>query len=190
MKEFDERVMNYLYKNRVALSKINPRSGHSCTNPSIAARDLMVPAGDVHKSIRRLVKNGLLSSISAPRTFGQKWVAGVENIDLSFWTSKFVNRGHFFGICFLDKLSDNDDALVKKAINGMDYRLFLMTNYWLTVSNHVKSFYKNTCFACGNSNRPMQVHHKTYENHGIEHRTWHTDLVCLCGICHKKEHSK
>lgn len=190
IKEIDEKVINYLYKNRVAPSKVNPRSGQSCTNPSIIARDLMIPAGDVHKSIKRLAKDGMLSSIHAPRAFGQKWVAGVEKIDLSFWTSKFVNRGHFFGICFLDRLSIDEDALIRRAIAGMDYRCFLMTNYWLTVSNHVRSFYGNICCNCGDGGKSMQVHHKTYENHGLEHRKWHTDLTCLCGFCHQKEHSR
>lgn len=71
----------------------------------------------------------------------------------------------------------------------LDYQEFLKTPYWRVVSFFVKSRYKWMCANCRSRNS-LAVHHKSYKNHGMEHRFWDTDLVCLCSSCHSKEHSK
>jgi 5-methylcytosine-specific restriction endonuclease McrA len=48
------------------------------------------------------------------------------------------------------------------------------------------------CELCGATRVPLQVHHKTYEHHGMEHieRILRKDTVVLCETCHAKFHNK
>lgn len=44
-----------------------------------------------------------------------------------------------------------------------------------------------TCQHCGETNKPLDVHHKTYERFGSERMS---DLESLCRKCHKIEHGE
>lgn len=44
-----------------------------------------------------------------------------------------------------------------------------------------------TCQNCGEKNKPLDVHHKTYERLGHERMS---DLVSLCRQCHDETHGK
>lgn len=79
-----------------------------------------------------------------------------------------------------------DQERVKRTIENMPYADFLNTIYWRGVSLFVKRRDGWRCTECG-STKKIEVHHKTYENHGAE--TEHLeDLMTLCDNCHKKAH--
>ena len=82
--------------------------------------------------------------------------------------------------------ADIDRDRVKFHILQMDYYDFLATPYWKAVSQYKRYKAKYKCELC-NSNGSLAVHHKTYENHGLE--VYHLeDLVVLCKDCHEKFH--
>ncbi len=92
----------------------------------------------------------------------------------------------------LIELCDDDgewESRLFERLNMLEYSDFLKTPYWRVISFFVKSKYRWMCANCRNKSN-LAVHHKTYKNHGMEHRKWDTDLVCLCNSCHQKEHSK
>lgn len=83
---------------------------------------------------------------------------------------------------------DVDYDRVKKRILSMDYHDFLRTPYWAAVAEMVRKRDNYKCQECG-STENLNIHHKTYENHGDEiHHL--EDLVCLCQKCHEKHHTK
>ena len=82
------------------------------------------------------------------------------------------------------RVNVNDSEVLCK----MPYKEFLQTDYWHIVRNYV--IYKRgaRCELC-NSGDSLNVHHRTYENHGEEHCHLYT-LVVLCQPCHAKFHDK
>lgn len=88
----------------------------------------------------------------------------------------------------------NWDNIAEYIIN-MPYDSFLLTDYWLIISYYLKNKYNFTCTNCGrhfNLASCLNVHHKTYENHGYEHlqSVMDNDLEVLCEDCHKRKHSE
>lgn len=81
------------------------------------------------------------------------------------------------------------DSVVSDYINGMDYNDFLSTPYWKGIAHIVKHKANYKCEFCYNTNN-LNVHHKTYIHHGLEHRYYKTDLICLCKNCHSRFHNK
>lgn len=57
------------------------------------------------------------------------------------------------------------------------------------MSSYIKK--KEAGFRCElcNGEKNLEVHHRTYENHGYE---WFNqdDLICLCHDCHETHHKK
>lgn len=72
-------------------------------------------------------------------------------------------------------------------LKELDYETFLKTQYWKTVSNYAKELCGNKCSVCGSS-KELNVHHRTYENHGNEVNHLE-DLVVMCKNCHGKVHN-
>lgn len=70
----------------------------------------------------------------------------------------------------------------------MDYRDFLKTPYWKAISLNVKRKSKFVCGECKEKGKHLNVHHKTYEHHGSEHKHLE-DLECICEECHRKVHN-
>jgi hypothetical protein len=70
----------------------------------------------------------------------------------------------------------------------MDYVDFLRSHHWKIVREYV--LYKNNyqCILC-TSTENLNVHHRTYEHRGCEHKHI-LDLVVLCNSCHAKFHNK
>jgi len=98
------------------------------------------------------------------------------------WNNGASASQKFKEIAYSDVNRDN----VRLHISQMNYHDFLATPYWKAVSGYkrYKAGYK--CELC-NSNGSLAVHHKTYENHGLE--VYHLeDLVVLCKDCHEKFH--
>lgn len=91
--------------------------------------------------------------------------------------------------CFC--LEQEADKKIQDAVRSLSYSDFLQTPYWDGVRNYKlrKSGYK--CELCGKSGI-LNVHHKTYENHGLEHlrSIANKDLIVLCKDCHYKFHDK
>jgi hypothetical protein len=81
----------------------------------------------------------------------------------------------------------NLDNLAKKA-KGLPYPIFLKSKYWAAVRTIILNRDNKSCKSCG-SKFQLHVHHKTYNNHFNEHNHL-ADMVTLCHLCHKKEHSK
>lgn len=80
---------------------------------------------------------------------------------------------------------------IEKTILGMDYKDFLQTPYWDGIRNYKLKRAKYCCELCGGKG-VLNVHHKTYEHHGLEHlrSVANKDLIVLCKDCHEKFHDK
>lgn len=91
--------------------------------------------------------------------------------------------GSFYGYGFSEE--------IEKTILKMDYYDFLQTPYWDGIRNYKLKKAKYCCQLCGGKGI-LNVHHKTYENHGREHLRMvaDKDLIVLCEDCHKKFHDK
>lgn len=70
---------------------------------------------------------------------------------------------------------------------GMNYKKYLKSPHWKDVRKrfYASEFYSGRCECCFDRNVPLQVHHKSYKRLGRERLS---DLVALCGDCHKKTH--
>lgn len=95
------------------------------------------------------------------------------------------------GVKTYQKINDISRAIVdwdviKDYIKSMDYYDFLLTPYWKAISEKVR---KNAGFKCQicNSSENLNVHHRTYYNHGDEIHHME-DLTCICDNCHEKYH--
>ena len=84
---------------------------------------------------------------------------------------------------FLTKKSYDKDYL-----NSLSYVDFLKTNYWVNIRKKILKKYGYKCALCDNVNE-LNVHHRTYKNHGREHEHLE-DLIVLCKECHAKFHDK
>jgi hypothetical protein len=75
---------------------------------------------------------------------------------------------------------------ISDYINALPYQYFLNTLYWKAISGYKMRINNCKCQECDSSNE-LEVHHKTYKNHGseLEHLE---DLILLCNKCHKKKH--
>lgn len=87
--------------------------------------------------------------------------------------------------------NDTIDDKITEVILQMNYKDFLNTPYWDGVRNYKLKKSKYRCQLCGNKG-VLNVHHKTYENHGREHikSVADSDLIVLCKDCHEKFHDK
>lgn len=86
-------------------------------------------------------------------------------------------------------LDSIDIPTLCNSIKAMDYRDFLFTSYWRYV-RHIKIRQaKCKCQMCGKKHTLLNIHHKTYIHHGLEH-LYLNDLIVLCEKCHKKIHGK
>ena len=73
-------------------------------------------------------------------------------------------------------------------LKNMPYKQFLQTHYWTIVRNYKLYLVGYKCNLCGSSSI-LNVHHKSYEHHGEEHK-YLEDLIVLCQPCHGKFHDK
>lgn len=79
----------------------------------------------------------------------------------------------------------NWDA-VSIQLQKLNYPDFLTTYYWRAIAAYMK--YKNNghCNRCPSETR-LEVHHKTYDHHGME-LFFMEDLEVLCSRCHEAQH--
>jgi 5-methylcytosine-specific restriction endonuclease McrA len=71
-------------------------------------------------------------------------------------------------------------------IRSMSYKRFLNSEYWQVVRAGAIDTHGSHCHYCGGSG--SDVHHKTYEHHGLEHE-FLTDLMVVCRDCHGIYHT-
>ena len=79
-----------------------------------------------------------------------------------------------------------DWHLIQRYICEMDYHDFLNTPYWKAISEKVRQKAGFKCQIC-NSSESLNVHHRSYENHGDELHHME-DLICICKDCNEKHH--
>jgi hypothetical protein len=127
-----------------------------------------------------------------PRIFIKKCKCGNE-IEIECTTKSQQKSGIECENCINKrklKLIENEKEKLKKIeelkkIKTIPYNEYLQTEHWKNKSYKCKQLAGFKCQKC-NSNKNLQVHHLTYERRGEEQTT---DLMCLCDICHKKEHN-
>jgi hypothetical protein len=75
-----------------------------------------------------------------------------------------------------------------KRLGFSSYRDYLASPNWQrTRSRYYQSkLYKGRCYACGCSDKPLEIHHKSYKRLGWERLH---DLVALCRECHQATHN-
>lgn len=117
---------------------------------------------------------------------------------LEEYTEKYINRylnpdnSWKKGVKRWEKIGEMktyvDRGKVAAYIKDMPYYDFLKTPYWKAISESVRYRAGNKCQLC-NGTKGLNVHHRTYENHGNELYNM-KDLICLCSDCHNKFHDK
>lgn len=70
------------------------------------------------------------------------------------------------------------------ALRAMPYKDYLQSEHWQYRRFVHLAFAENRCQVC-NSDRRLNVHHRSYERRGYERAS---DLIVLCGACHKLFH--
>lgn len=81
------------------------------------------------------------------------------------------------------------DEEIQNNIQHIHYNDFLNTLYWKYIRFSVLKKHKFQCLFCGTKDN-LQVHHRTYKNHGLEHKEYiqDKDLIVVCEKCHNKIH--
>lgn len=67
--------------------------------------------------------------------------------------------------------------------SNVPYDTYMCSPDWRARRKYILSRDNGTCYICGNSTVPMDVHHLTYARFGAEQDD---DLVCLCRTCHER----
>lgn len=85
-----------------------------------------------------------------------------------------------------DKRKKDKFWYLQHEANGLIYKDFLKSKYWLKIRQIVlkKAHYK--CLIC-KGKQDLQVHHNSYKHHFAEHKHLN-DLDILCRNCHKEYH--
>lgn len=68
----------------------------------------------------------------------------------------------------------------------MPYYEYLQTPEWKETRKRALKRAKFSCQLCNETNKVLNVHHRTYERRGNENNS---DLIVLCEDCHKKHHN-
>lgn len=117
-----------------------------------------------------------------------------KDISKDFATEKFIKdyihndleiSPYKYGFEFTTmKFAYVDWNKIRIVLSQLPYRAFLQTNYWKIISSYLK--YKNGghCNRCP-SETHLNVHHITYDHHGME-LFFLDDLEVLCEKCHRK----
>lgn len=83
------------------------------------------------------------------------------------------------------------DNKIQEKIQSMSYEDFLTTPYWAGIRKMAYAIHGTKCCSCGVEKTKLNVHHKTYDRHGLEHHSEvvKEDLIVLCRECHEKLHN-
>lgn len=83
-----------------------------------------------------------------------------------------------------DKCEVDRYKIINYNLRHMPYKEYLTTSHWQLVRSRALSAAGNRCQIC-NSDKQLNVHHRTYENRGNEKPS---DVTVLCRMCHEKFH--
>jgi hypothetical protein len=83
------------------------------------------------------------------------------------------------------KLRVCDNCRRAGARTQLPYAEYLKTEHWQSRRKRSLILGEYKCRVCGNEERPLDVHHNTYERLGHENDA---DLVVLCRDCHQLFH--
>lgn len=83
------------------------------------------------------------------------------------------------------------EQLIEAKIHTLTYDDFLQTLYWRVIAAYKRKQMGYRCEICG-STKKLNVHHKTYIIHGVEHdsEVIEKDLMLTCEKCHGDIHNK
>lgn len=73
---------------------------------------------------------------------------------------------------------------ILSSLKSMPYKSYLKTEHWQHFRKEVIDHYDGKCAVC-NSEKELNVHHRSYKNRG---RETFNDVVLLCRDCHSKIH--
>ncbi len=102
-----------------------------------------------------------------------------------FCTQDSTPKDRYLAIC---RYMNLDEGAYAEKLRNMPYAEFLITPYWKVVRQRKLHLSGYRCELCSAKNG-LNVHHKTYDNHGVEHDHME-DLIVLCLECHAKFHDK
>lgn len=77
---------------------------------------------------------------------------------------------------------------VRIRLMQLEYKAFLSTYYWKAIRLYMIFNNGGHCTYCSSENF-LEVHHKSYDHHGIE-LFFLDELIVLCSSCHAHEHGK
>ncbi len=107
------------------------------------------------------------------------------------WLDASIHNTHIDQSSYLsdDMYRWNDET--EKQFIGLLYKLlpyevYLKTDHWRNRRESCVNRFKNKCAVC-NSDKDLEVHHRTYDNLGAEEPD---DTTCLCSKCHGLFHEK
>jgi hypothetical protein len=89
---------------------------------------------------------------------------------------------------FIQKWLDDSEltiAIPKKITKEWYGEVYLISDHWQKLRHKALEYSKGLCQLC-NSDKLINVHHRTYENLGYENIK---DLIVLCKLCHAKFHN-
>ncbi len=72
-------------------------------------------------------------------------------------------------------------------MNKLEYKTYLLSEHWCTLSRLRREFDNDACAICGKEH-PLQVHHRTYDRCPFMERL--SDVVTLCDTCHEAHHKQ
>ncbi len=97
--------------------------------------------------------------------------------------------GRFNMLLLVDSRStEQQKNAAYRRMKNMPYQDFLKTAYWKTIRDYVVHRHNGNCQSCLSS-RAIDVHHRTYRNHGREHINL-GDLMPVCRQCHEILHER
>ncbi len=115
--------------------------------------------------------------IAKTSEFAGYWLSPRSNSEDIDWQTFQNMRG---------MISRVDERMFRDFAQRLKYSAFLETRYWKSCAAFMR-FKHDGCNRCPRD-LGLQVHHKTYEFHGMEHKRFYKDLEVLCEPCHKEEH--
>jgi 5-methylcytosine-specific restriction endonuclease McrA len=126
------------------------------------------------KKTKRIIIVNKASSVTDTRDFIEKYIENMSNESINgFMVPGWIH-------------SNIDWASVRIRIMKLPYQSFLKTYYWKAITMYLKHKNGDHCTYCP-AETGLQVHHKTYDHHGIE-LFYMDELEVLCDKCHKAKH--
>lgn len=74
-----------------------------------------------------------------------------------------------------------------KELQAMPYAEYLKTDEWQKTRRRALASAGVKCQMCSATDKPLNIHHNSYERLGYERPS---DVICLCEPCHAKHHDK